>query len=470
VRAAALLLAVACGWHAPGGAAQTLETSAASPVETPTTPPTCEPPTPTLAEALEQAGFQVAEGRSAFLLDFIEDCCDLGLCVGNNPSSPYEVWWVPPGPGQTAPDPWPDAEGRSPIWHLGAHEALIWIGQTPPSARYSGWRSYLETQYVPETGEHRIVFGVMGDTLNGVNLQTEAPASGGRTAIVTTGDAAVLRAVTDALVASGVPPTAINLDAIPPSLAQLGLGTDSDTFTMIHRVALFDDPVAGDAYLQQPTTGLLLRASRRAEAPAEPLPAAPLRENGTGVAETLDGAVLALEDAVVAAWPTFTATRLGWVQRQYPESYTCIENGFCGDDQRDRLVSFSTPFELGPRDFAVALGVNHAATGKAAYANVSAAGQYWHVGVDAVEDPDFPGSAQAYVPEEPAADQLFAWHFARDCSGRTHCVEIPYTCPGAPPGTLLNLTFRAYLEEATGTAPAGDELVPERVVVFRATP
>ena len=46
-------------------------------------------------------------------------------------------------------------------------------------------------------------------------------------------------------------------------------------------------------------------------------------------------------------------------------------------------------------------------------------------------------------------------------------MEVPYTCPGAPPGTDVAVTFRAYLEPATATAPLASELVLDRIVILR---
>ena len=118
--------------------------------------------------------------------------------------------------------------------------------------------------------------------------------------------------------------------------------------------------------------------------------------------------------------------------------------------------------------FVVAFGVNHARTGKATYSNLAVSQLDGLMGVGAVDSDQMVGSARHYLPDHPQADDLFAWVVARDCSQRPepHCLEVPYDCPGVPAGELMMLTFRAYLELATGAAPHEDEMLRARAVHY----
>jgi hypothetical protein len=113
-------------------------------------------------------------------------------------------------------------------------------------------------------------------------------------------------------------------------------------------------------------------------------------------------------------------------------------------------------------------GVDHAATGKASYSNATIAYAANALGVVAVDSTMMAGSAAVFVPNHPARDSLYAFAFARDCSvaPTPYCVTVPADgCPLLPIGAAANLTLRAYLEPATATGPAYNELVVDRALL-----
>src|SRR5690606_30525328 len=79
-----------------------------------------------LTRRLQRAGYDVQPGVvRAFR---IEDCAQLPSCFGNNATSPYGLWWLPPAPGTEPPSTEamglpPDDRGRLPGWALDADEA-----------------------------------------------------------------------------------------------------------------------------------------------------------------------------------------------------------------------------------------------------------------------------------------------------------------------------------------------------------
>ncbi|MEZ4235763.1 MAG: hypothetical protein R3F59_06285 [Myxococcota bacterium] len=232
------------------------------------------------------------------------------------------------------------------------------------------------------------------------------------------------------------------------------------------RVALYDDPAAGDAYQAAP--GLrTLRLTPRTERPwTAPHPVLPLPPRGAGTTEdALVPAVDALTDAITAAFPDRTLTRAVAVP-YFPDTAECIDLGrSCAGNLHDRYAAISPPFTLGPGEQLVVFGVDHAAAGKATYSSVSIQTVDTQLGLSAFASDAMPGSARAWL-DQPDADALYAVTFARSCEGVLGvCVAVPETCPeGAAADQPLKITARAYLEPTTGAAPLGAELVLDRML------
>ena len=186
-------------------------------------------------------------------------------------------------------------------------------------------------------------------------------------------------------------------------------------------------------------------------------------------------AVDALREAILA--------RHSGVPREEPTTQVWLTDGYDGlqrgvdqwGPSRDTVYLRTTPeFRLGPNDFVIVYGANHEATGKATYANASVYaghdiyGQELLLGLVSEHSGHFQGSARDYLADAP--DTLYAWKFARNCRGETHCTPITTTCArlnldDAPPDMWMG--FRAYLEPSTAVGPAFTEIVYDRAIVFR---
>ncbi len=120
-------------------------------------------------------------------------------------------------------------------------------------------------------------------------------------------------------------------------------------------------------------------------------------------------------------------------------------------------------------DYSNAFGVDHQATGKVSYANLSVYAIEHLVGLVSVSSDTHPGSAQPFLKDSPAAPRLYAWKLARQCNGEPFCTEVPNgQCPaGLDDNKLGTITFRTYLEPSTRTAPDPSTLVRDRVLRFR---
>lgn len=427
------------------------------------------PPTP--REALAAAGFDLADATLEPI--DLEDCCMTGnSCSGNNPSSPYLTLYVPRGPGQTVANFEERPDGTSPAFRMREDEAIVLIGTTPPSSAYFGFTPYLFDRDYGAT--RRVPFASLSETLNHETIGVDgAGVFSSRFAMVLTGNATTEARVRDALVAAGLPTEAINLLTLDPRLVRFGLDDAGDTVGMLGRVALFDDPAAGQAWVTAPGAQVL-RVSPSEPLAADPLPSPPARPKDDSVDETA-GALAAALDRLEAA---IRGAHAGDAIRRWETSTTdldpepCITNGTpCLGDNRDAVYTGlgGTTFTILRNDSVYVIGVDHTVTGKATYASASLYALSHLVGVAAVTSADWAGSAERFLPGDPDASSLFAWRLARDCAGDPYCLEVPTgMCPdGAGLLQLLTITFRAYVEPGTATAPDPALLVPERVLHLR---
>lgn len=419
--------------------------------------------------AAESDGFVVQEGRFTFL--DLSACCALGWCFGNNPTSPYGGYALPRAPGQTAPNAGEDEAGLSTTWRLGADEAIVLIGRTPPRSAYFGLTSYLFDRDDGQGGR-KTIFGSLGDTLNQDVLARDDDgdgAFGATTVVIHAADAGVTARARAALEQAGYPAAAANLQTLPDTYVRFGLGAADDTLSVLFRLALPEDEAAAQAYRDAPPWRVL-RLSPAAPPTLDPLPVPALRPRGTGdTEEALAPAVAALREAILAAHPGLVAVELDTTANDLADWECVSEEKSCNGDNRDTVYPVTDPFVLppGPEQSVVVYGVNHAATGKATYANFALYGLAQAVGVVAVASPDMPGSAAVYLPGHSDADKLYAYRLMRSCpASDSYCVEVPGGCPGVDDFALALIAFRAYVEPSTQVGPLSSELLLDRAIRF----
>ena len=436
------------------------------------------------AAALEQDGFIVQEGKLEIFP--IIDLYNMGLsssCFGNNPSTPYALFFVPPAPGQEAVSDTPgDAatlDGRTLVnYRLRPDEAIVMVGRTPPACSYFSYRSYLFDRFFPDAGERRVVFASMGDTLNRMTIRTGGTPDGQAgspfdqaTIIVITADQGIDQRVRAAAQAAGFPVSIINTDVIPPSLVNMGLESDADKFLTILRLAFFQDRQAGLAYMKD-IPARVFRLTPKEAAPLNPYGVPDLRVRGTGDASEFDllGALEDLKQAILAKHGSANAKELATSVWLY-EGLDAIQRGInVIGENRDTSYLRTEEFTLAadPDEFLIVYGVNHAATGKATYSNFSAYGVAGLNGIGAVSNHEFAGTAEEYIPGNPAAKYLYVWKICRSCDGGPNCLTVPwgvkaYGLDLDKPGFVA---FRAYLEPETKVGPSWSEIVYDRVIKF----
>jgi len=424
--------------------------------------------------ALEAAGFVVGSG-SFELLDLAGCCAKGASCFGNNPTSPYATYRLPRAPGQTIANPGERSDGTSTRWFLRPDEAVVWIGTLPPTAKYFGFTNYLFGR-VDSAGKRAPVFASLDETLNEAVIHHEGTGApfGKVAAVVHTADSGTAARVRAALVAAGVSDTAINVAPIDAVSSHPGLVADADDYSVLFRVALFEDKAAGTAWLDKPPAKLL-RVTPATLGVVTPygLPAARPKDLAAVEGPALAAATEELEKAVVAKYAaTHTPTSFP-VDEGQPDPYACIAGkATCAGDNRDALYpKTNIPFRWleTEDDFLVVMGVDHTQTGKATYTSASVYAVDNLVGIASVTNVEWVGSAKDYLPTHAEVGKLFAWKIARKCGGEAHCLEIPAgDCPtGMTAGQFAAIAFRVYVEPKTSTAPAPSTLVRERVVRFR---
>jgi hypothetical protein len=161
--------------------------------------------------------------------------------------------------------------------------------------------------------------------------------------------------------------------------------------------------------------------------------------------------------------PLNLAVRTPLQNDQY--GYYCIDDATsCAGDNRDTIYSTSDLFLLGTTDSVIVYGINHALTGKATYSNCAIYDVVKLLGVAAIDSTQYGASAAAFVPADPNVAKLYAWTFARDCTGNAFCTAIPTTCPGIANLGGAVIATRAYLEPSTKTRPLATELILDQAI------
>jgi hypothetical protein len=467
---------------------------------------------------LGQRGFTVQKGSVEFP-EILDMCCKCQLpsCYGNNASSTYGLFALPPAPGQTAVNPYAEwfTEDKtlppdwSYWWRMRPDEAVVFIGPTPPKVSYYGFTAYIYDRFVRslppgsdcqcQTGEncprpqpgsalHRYpTYASLGDTLNQMTISVP----GGRhdpyeknVVVLMAADRNTERAVRKELIAAGYPADSINLLPVSPSIARLGLDSQDDTVSLLMRVA----PIPGtDVAPYHDVPKSIFRITPRKPVPLEELaPIAPpeLSIRGTGETElALLPAVDALEQAILAKYSDYTPTAIKMAT--LPEGYNCLENTQnCLADNRDtiyispayNILNFDPLQDLTLKpdsgEFYVAYGVIHPEVNKATYSNISVMGWARKAAPIMVNNPEMVGSARYYLGsnvEQATADKIYAYKIARPrgCNDAEPCKEVGYDC-GSGIGTDegVALIFRAYVEPSTAVGPALGEVILDRILKF----
>jgi hypothetical protein len=474
---------------------------------------TCLAQNPTIGDvnafkqALEKDGFTVQQGGLGWFNGI--ELYDLGVlpsAYGNNPATKYLTYFVPPAPGHTVPEQFSKIaraiglkSNVSSFWNLGPDEAVVFVGRTPPECRYFSYDHYIvDRTYGNET---RWIFANLADTVNNLVINSEETPNGTTgnpfnqtTIIVATADRGIDERIQAAALSAGYSGDIFNTQVLPSVILNMGLENSSDTFAIIIRPALIKDKKAGDDYINK-TPATVFRITPNASTTLDPYNYPELRVRGTGITELdLMDDLEQLREAILLKNNDLNATELP-TSIPFPVGIDAIQRGIDAlipDNDACYLwtvnqavfsptpsfpnLSQSYPFVYHPpitlgndtNDFIIIYGVNHVATGKATYENFAIYGADIWNGVGAVNDADFNGTAEEYLPNNPDAKYLYVYKVARNCDGDAHCFSVPYGqgSYGIHLNQPIYILWRLYLENATKTGPSYSEIVYDRAIKF----
>lgn len=397
---------------------------------------------------------------------------------------------------------------------LQSDEAIVLIGKLPPESRYfsfvnyvfgsellegkdySGERGFFQIKAPENVGNYHPIFGSVSTPINNFNISSEATPNhiegspyGSNYVMVITGDEVTDEQVMDALGEAGYGKDLINENPLPAQALSMGLEKGKDTFTILGRLSQCTSQDEREEYisnLKDTTTVFRITPKTDETSTKKSKPYAQMERvvHGTGISETV---------TVPTAKQDLNAIRSELIA-QYQDEYTYEElssdiavqeetTGYINDcnsqgDNRDAAYLMTKDFTLNSdEDFIVVYGVNHTTTNKAVYSNAILYSKPMLNGVVSVYDTLFDGSSYAYLPEDNEyRDNYYVYKMARE--GNTVVTDeftktIEYSTGnekgkyfGVDNGATLFLTYRAYVEKETGIAPAYNEIVHDRAIVF----
>lgn len=466
-------------------------------------------------------------------VDIIGLCCDpekqMPMCYGNNPGAPYVVAYIPEGYGQTKinsplnyyefpPVPSSVGSGHSRSYRLGANEAIVIVGKTPPaSSTYFSFNTYVSLRCITNNCfagatpnfaiDYKRRFASMVNALSNQTIWTTGTPGGAAgdsfskdMMIIVTSDRSTERRIREAARKAAYSDLIINTIVLPAEFARLGLDYGKDEIAMLFRLAERDD-----SYITSPPLRVLRVASNSSVLDPFPTPALTPR-GGKNVSEKVrfGAAVSALRSAILKQYGTYTATEYKtdiWVPEGRESLALDVDGVFNGydvlADNHDAFylripdLAGGKPADKGnifaldnsPDDFIIVYGVNHTAAGFTTYSSLST---YRHAMLNGGESKWIkPGgkSADLYLKDSPYVNQapyLYAIRVARSCAdvkgNGELCMELP-DCKGCPANCKaecktpaaddLFLGVRGYIEPATGVGPSYDEIIWDSAIHFK---
>lgn len=486
---------------------------------------------PRFLEQIQKAGFSTQEGSFAYF-DLVEEVCSgedgYFSAMGNNPwPNSYFVLQIPNPQNVNYVLPF------AINWQMRQDEAIVIIGENPPPVRYFGFQTWVNMGPASSAGanvtDNRTLIGsAFGDSVNNLTVRPTGPDPFGRPIVlIVTGNRQTERLVRKAVLAAGYPNAMINVERLSTVIAPLGYGPGGSILMTAQRFGVPLDGTLLENYVRRSIDDdpdndpyHAFRVSPNNELIPDPYSVPKLRVRGTGQSEMdLYPAVTSLGKAILAQEAAdngmpYRELEVRFWQDQLAngqlelvdEPWSGLQNGqFSYQGTRDaNYWQTYPPFKLRSdvHEYVIVYGVNHHATGKAAYSSFSAYvepvfGTGREIGLGTVTDPKFdeegsPGdSARRYLqPDDPYyeyADMLYAWKIARHCNAEPYCLEVgePTDLDGVPynnnctPQINLEIdpdrpswasdvfvAFRNYMEPATAVSADTNELVWDRAIYF----
>ncbi len=446
---------------------------------------------------LETNGFAVARG--CWTLWGVDDCKfpiqTIGYCYGNNPAAPYVLAIVPPWKDEYVDQKFhhilTEAQrNMSATYRLDPREALVIVAQLPPAARYFGIGSNVFTREAafnasdpiyPKVAAdpllQSILFGVspdpsrrmmlssIGNSTNNVVIeqQTGQDPWNRPAYFVIASDSGMAAKMTDALVSAGASASDIFTEPVAPELVKVGLGRSADDLITYIRYSMPTDQTAGDQWRSElPLT--ILRVRDMSSRPYDnPFPVVTYEPRSANFDETtLTDDLAALVNAVRARWAQpqastvsfFSAYKFLDLLGQHCLGYPDPARGpmDCLGDSQDADYQISGSFQIDNGEVIAVVGTLSTQTGNARYTSLSVNWFPELVGVANIDDTRLAGTAANFAGALQNNSDLFYVHYvARDCTGLTHCIEIPTRL--VPRGDIMKIIQRNYVNPGSRRGP-----------------
>jgi hypothetical protein len=464
---------------------------------------------PRFLEEVERAGFDWQEGIFSFY-DLIQKSCEKKIfsAMGNNP-------W--PNAYFTLQMPNPEAANYklpySLMWQMRQDEAIVLIGQTPPSIRYFSFQSWVQLSPASTADPNNVlanrtlVGSAFGDTVNNLTIHTIGPDPYDRPLVyIITANKQTEQRVSKLVLNAGFPQAVINVEHLSTAITPLGIGPQGSILILGMRNAVPLNQGEYEEYVRRSIDDDLLNGPYRVfritpptELPPDPYPVPKLRVRGTGQSELdLYPALKSLERAIIAkeaqrnpALPLKQLTGRFWQDPMANGQFEWIDEPWAGMQignysylgTRDTNYIQTYPyFKLRSNvdEYVIVYGINHQRTGKATYTSFSVYveptfGTGREIGLGTVTDPKYdaggnPGdSARRYLqPDDPYyqdADMLFAWKIARHCAAE----DLPYCLEVGNPVDIDGIPYNDYCDPQINLDidPSRPDWASDVFVVFR---
>lgn len=454
-------------------------------------PPSLQQKVDKVKADLEAKGYEVGQGYMSLFT--IDDCKymvqAIGNCLGNNPAAPYIVPSVPLWPDEYADPKLKDAFGPAPnntwgTYRLDEREAIVILGELPPPAKYFGRLTYVFSrqgiinpadpvyqsvtdprlkqllfQRAPDPARS-VIAGTIGNSQNNVTIkQASGAAFGQERYFITTADQVMDREMRAALLRAGVPnANQIYTDPVAKDLVRVGLNAEADDLTMLIRYARPEDEQAADRWRQRlPMTVLRVRDKNK-QRKTEPFPT-PAYDPRTAKSELgLEGDLSNLVRAVKQQWgqPDAPEQRFQSLEETVDLiGQHCIQRPMnCLGDIQDQDFRIALPASIDAGEVLAVVGTLGTATGNATYSSIAVNRSSVLTGVGNVFDVEMAGSANSFGKTVKNTEKLYAYYFARDCTGLSNCFTV--TEEMIPKGESITFVSRDYIVPGTtrGADPA----------------
>jgi hypothetical protein len=450
---------------------------------------------------LEAKDYKVTRGF--WDLFTIEDCrftiAVIGNCFGNNPASPYINPSVPRWPDEFSDEHIKDMfgpmpEGSQVIFRLDEREAIVVLAQLPPPGKYFGMHTYvfsrdglidpanLVFQSVTDPFLKALLFAAspnparsqvnatFGNSINNVVIERQSGAAFDQQRFfIVTPDAAMERAVTEALLRAGVPDrNQVFTVPVSKEVFRVGLGPEADDLSIFLRYTRPEDEAAGEQWRQQLPLAVLRVRDMNTARPTEPYSKPAYDERIARSELGLQGDFAALIESVKQHWKQTFAPELPFQALELTVDLVgqhCIERPMnCLGDNQDEDWRLSQRANIDSGQVLAVVGTLKTATGNATYSSIALNRSSVLQGIGNVFDDDLEGTASVFSETVDHADRFYVQYFARDCTGLAHCFEI--TEELIPKGETVTFIERNYVVPGSARGADSRQMLTPLVIVF----